>query len=78
MNIDAVIGANIRRIRKEQGLTIEDLAFYAETTSSHLGRIERGKTNPTVKTLQRIAKALGVETADFFVPIREPKIVVTK
>ncbi|WP_079988091.1 helix-turn-helix domain-containing protein [Anaerotruncus rubiinfantis] len=38
------------------------MAHYADLTVASISKIERGVTNPTLKTLDKIADALGVET----------------
>lgn len=55
------IGKRIKELRKEKGLSQEDLSYEADIPLSQIGRIERGETNPTISTLYVIAKALGVE-----------------
>ena len=54
----------MKRLREEQKLTQEKLAFGAEITVSSLSRIERGCTDPGWTTVGRIAKALGVGIAE--------------
>ena len=56
-----LIGARIRELRKEQGLTQEDVADMAKLNPSYYGRIERGEINVTVDTLLKIADALKVD-----------------
>ena len=56
------VGENIVRLRQLKGWTQEDLAYYADLTVASISKIERGVTNPTLKTLDKIADALGVET----------------
>ena len=56
------VGENIVRLRQLKGWTQEDLAHYADLTVSSVSKIERGKSNPTLRTLDRIADALSVET----------------
>lgn len=60
----AALGKAIRDVREKQGLTLEALAPQAGTTIGTLGQIERGKANPTWRTVWRIAEALGVSIAD--------------
>lgn len=60
------VGQTIRRIRRERGLTLEQVADKAETDTGNLSRIERGKQGYTDKGLRLIAKALGVDVADLF------------
>jgi transcriptional regulator with XRE-family HTH domain len=53
----------IRSARAKAGLTQEGLARRAELTSAAISRIERGVA-PRVRTLKRIAAALGVPAAE--------------
>lgn len=55
------IGINITRVRKEKGMTQEDLCGATEMDRSHLSEIENGKMNVTIKSLSKIAEALNVE-----------------
>ncbi len=59
-------GSNIRKARKRKGIAQEDLAYSAGIDRSHMGVIERGKGNPTLKTIVRIANKLGVRAKDLF------------
>ncbi len=52
------IGKNIVRLRKERGMTQEDLCGLAEIDRSYLSEIENGKMNVTIKSLVAIAKVL--------------------
>ena len=56
----------IRQLRKERGLSQAKLAVMADMDPATLNRLERGTGNPNLKTLERVAEALGVEVADFF------------
>ena len=60
MFITAEIGRNVVFLRNQIGLTQERLALAAEISVSNLRRVEQRTANPTVKTLSRIADALGV------------------
>lgn len=59
-----IIGRNIARRRKEQGLTQEDLCGLAEIDRSYLSEIENGKMNVTIRALVTLADALGCTLAD--------------
>jgi transcriptional regulator with XRE-family HTH domain len=59
----ALVGANIRRIRQGKRMTQEQLAFEAEIDLTYMGGIERGKRNPSLLVLARIADALSVPLA---------------
>lgn len=55
-----ILGKNVRRLRKQKGLTQEELAFEAEIDLTYVGGIERGKRNPSLLVMVRIADALSV------------------
>ena len=54
------MGRNVRRLRQQRKLTQEQLAFEAEIDLTYMGGIERGKRNPSLLVMARIADALGV------------------
>jgi transcriptional regulator with XRE-family HTH domain len=56
----AVLGRNVRRLRQQKGLTQEELAFEAEIDLTYMGAIERGRRNPSLLVMARIAAALSV------------------
>ena len=60
------LGKKIVQLRKEKNIRQIDLAFNIDIDDGSLRRIERGKTNPTTKTLEKIAKGLNVEIKDLF------------
>jgi transcriptional regulator with XRE-family HTH domain len=60
MDIKTLVGRRIRDLRKGRGLTIERLAEIAHVGEKYLGDIERGKENPTIATLDKISRGLGV------------------
>ena len=59
----AILGKNVRRVRQQKGLTQEELAFEAEIDLTYMGGIERGRRNPSLLVIARIAKALSVAPA---------------
>lgn len=56
----AKLGKNVRRLRQQRGLTQEQLAFDAEIDLTYMGGIERGRRNPSLMVMVRIAAALKV------------------
>lgn len=60
MDWNKIVGVNVRRLRIERKLTQEQLAHDAEIDLTYLGGIERGRRNPSVNVLGRLALALGV------------------
>jgi transcriptional regulator with XRE-family HTH domain len=64
----AIVGKNVRRFRQRAQLTQEQLAFAAEIDLTYVGGIERGKRNPSVLVLARIAAALGIQPSELLMP----------
>jgi mannose-6-phosphate isomerase-like protein (cupin superfamily)/DNA-binding XRE family transcriptional regulator len=56
------LGATIRRLRRERGLTLVQLAELAELSNPFLSQLERGRTRASMESLHRIARALGTTT----------------
>ena len=54
----------MRRRRIELGISQEALANVVKVERSHMGKVERGEHMPTLTLVLRIAKALGVSSAD--------------
>lgn len=65
-HLNAVVGANVRRLRHRAELTREELAHRASVDWTYLGAIERGQRNPSVAILGRLAAALDVAPSAFF------------
>lgn len=63
---DLNIGDKILKFRKNQNLSIRELAELANVTPSMLSQIERGLANPSVNSLKSIASALNVPIFTFF------------
>lgn len=60
-----MLGENIKKIRKKKGISQDKLSKLADVTHTTLAKIESGVNhNPTIKTLQKIAKALNVKIDD--------------
>lgn len=56
----AIVGKNVRRIRQQRRMTQEKLAFEAELDLTYIGGIERGRRNPSLLAMAKIAGALSV------------------
>lgn len=52
------LGQKIRKLRKDRGLTQEELAFQSRIDYSYLNQIENGKRNPTIEIIVKIARVL--------------------
>jgi transcriptional regulator with XRE-family HTH domain len=60
----AALGQNVRHRREARELTQEKLAERAGLDSTYISGIERGLRNPGIKNVARLAKALGLTTAE--------------
>jgi transcriptional regulator with XRE-family HTH domain len=60
MDWQAIVGTNILKLRKRRGLSQEELAVDAEIDVTYLRGIERGRRNPSLMVLVRLATQLGV------------------
>jgi transcriptional regulator with XRE-family HTH domain len=58
------LGTNVRRLRQAKDLTQEELAFGAKIDLTYVGGIERGRRNPSLLVMARIADALSVKLTD--------------
>ena len=59
------IGRRVRAVRRELGISLEDLGELAEISWTSIGKIERGVSSPTAETLVRLATALEVDPGEF-------------
>ncbi len=58
------LGANIKAIRKKQGITQSELAWRCNKDKQSIERIENAKVNPSVFILSQVAKALDIPLSD--------------
>ncbi|MEK7638970.1 MAG: helix-turn-helix transcriptional regulator [Patescibacteria group bacterium] len=56
------LGNNLKRIRTAKNISQGDIARELEVSRSFISNIENGKTNPTLATIAKLAKAVGVPT----------------
>ena len=68
-----MINERLKKIRKEQGLSLRALAEKSGISKSTLNDIENGKSNPTTETLAKIAKALNIKMSDLFRTENDPE-----
>ena len=58
--INLIIADNIKRIREQRRLSLDGMSRLCYVSKSMLGQIERGEVNPTISTVWKIARGLGV------------------
>ena len=66
IGVEVDVGARLRVLRTEQGLSLRLLAEMSGLNVNTLSLIENGRTSPSVSTLQQLARALNVPIAAFF------------
>lgn len=57
-------GDKVRKLRKEKGLSQEELSFKADLHRTYIGMIERAEKNITLTNIEKIAKALDVQPSE--------------
>jgi transcriptional regulator with XRE-family HTH domain len=61
------IGDKIRKVREAKNLTQKEVALSINMDQSQYSKIEKGKTDPSCNTLEKIAKALDIEIHELFI-----------
>lgn len=64
MDIQKTLGLRVRKFREARGITQEELAYLANTQTSHISRIELGNNNTTIDVAHRIAQALQIDLSE--------------
>ena len=65
-DFNKIICQRILKLRKEHGLTLEQLAYQSGISKGGLSEIERNMKEPRVYTILRICNGLGISMKDFF------------
>ncbi|MCP4022482.1 MAG: helix-turn-helix transcriptional regulator [Desulfobacteraceae bacterium] len=69
---ETIISANLKKIRLQKGLTLQELADRTGLTKGYLSKVERSKKAPPYSTLTKIAAAMGVEVTNILIKDVEP------
>jgi transcriptional regulator with XRE-family HTH domain len=64
MKLRGIVATNLRRLRRAQGLSQEELADRAGINRNYIGMLEREENAATVDMLERLAGVLGVEPTE--------------
>ena len=64
MNEAEKLGKNLKCIRTAKGISQGEISRKLEVDKSFVSNIENGKTNPTLATIAKIAKAIGVSVGE--------------
>jgi transcriptional regulator with XRE-family HTH domain len=65
-SLQIIVGKNIQKIRESKGISQQELAAKCNFEKSNMSRLEAGRVNPTLSTLEKVAKALDVSLAELF------------
>ncbi|MDD5760741.1 MAG: helix-turn-helix transcriptional regulator [Candidatus Pacebacteria bacterium] len=66
-NSKSTIAKNIKKLRQSKGISQDRLSKLADLSLNSVVNIEAGNNpNPTIETLQKIARALGISVSDLF------------
>ena len=60
MNESAKLGKNLKRIRTAKGISQGEIGRILGVDKGFVSNIENGKTNPTLATIAKLAKSIGV------------------
>jgi DNA-binding XRE family transcriptional regulator len=64
-----MLGDVLRRVRREQGRTLADVARAAKVSMPYLSEVERGRKEASSEVLAAICDALGIELSDLLVEV---------
>lgn len=74
--LDKNIAENLRRIRKSRNMSLDMLAEKTGVSKSMLGQIERGESNPTLATIEKIVEGMKVSFEDLIYPKTESVVII--
>jgi transcriptional regulator with XRE-family HTH domain len=72
-NLEAAIGREVRSFRRQQSMTVADLAQITGLSIGMLSKIENGNTSPSLTTLQVLSHAFSVPVTSFFKSYEEKR-----
>lgn len=78
MDIREIIGWNLRRLRRERGVTQEDFATDSGFDRGYVSGVERGVRNPSATVLARLASSLDVDVIELVDRDKANAFAVTK
>ena len=65
-SIQIQVGKRIQKIRIEKNISQQDLAAKCNFEKSNMSRLEAGRANATLSTLETVSRALGIEIVELF------------
>jgi transcriptional regulator with XRE-family HTH domain len=73
MDMRALVGQHVKRLRLKTGLTQEQFAEKSGFSQQYLSTLERGRRNPSIVTIYELATALGVSHVELVRPSKRRK-----
>ena len=67
MTLQQIFIANLKKYRKQQGLSQMTLSGMCDTTSNYIGQIEMGRRIPSFEKIEKIAAALSISPSRLFI-----------
>lgn len=67
ISLNETLGLNVAQLRKEQGLSRNELGRLTGLRASSIYRIETGGSSPRLQTIEKLARALHVHPSEFLV-----------
>jgi transcriptional regulator with XRE-family HTH domain len=64
--LQIIVGKQIQKLRELKGISQQDLAAKCNFEKSNLSRLEAGRVNPTLSTLEKVANALDITLVELF------------
>ena len=68
MDMRQLVGRNFARLRRERGLTQEEVEQRSGFSQQYISDLERGRRNPTIVTLFELAQSIGVSHMELVAP----------
>ena len=65
------LGQHLRSLRKEKSMTLKDLSQLSDLSIPYLSDMERGGVNPSIESLQKVAKAFNMTVREFLSGVEE-------
>ena len=71
-----LLGARMKDLRRERGLTLEELAEHSGVSRAMISKVERGEKNPTLVVAAKVAEGLGVTLSEILGVEERREVVV--
>ncbi len=73
MDLKYIVGANLKEIRTKNNISQNKLAEYVDISDGMIAQIETGVTSPSLKTIEKLAKAFNMRPYEFLLAPEDKK-----